>query len=72
MPTLSKVSSPESKLIKALRDIVAETMSYPPTRPIDGESYLPPELIEQAQKALALYGLDIERNSAMATQGGAA
>jgi hypothetical protein len=62
---LPKVNGFEFELIKALRAIVAETMAYPPCRPHDAESYLPPELIEQAQKALSWYGLDIECNPAM-------
>jgi hypothetical protein len=57
----------EFELIKALRAIVSETMAFPPVRPSSAESYLPPELITQAQDALKLYGLHIERNPDMMT-----
>lgn len=41
-------------LIAALSAIVVETMDYPPAKPSSGDSYLPPELIEAAQRALEL------------------
>ena len=69
MQTPNKVNESEFELIKALRAIVAETMAFPPCRPTDSDSYLPPDLIDKAQKALALYGLDIERNHAMVASG---
>ena len=40
--------------------IVMETMDNPPLRPHSINSYLPPLLIERAQSALKLYGLDIK------------
>lgn len=59
---MPKVNGYEFELIKALRAIVAETMAYPPVKPSSCESWLPPELVDQAQKALNLYNLDIDRN----------
>jgi len=51
------VSPREYALIAALQSIVLETMPYPPVRPYSSESYLPEKLVEQAQQALAAYGL---------------
>lgn len=65
------ITERELLLIGVLRAIVAETMAYPPSRPNDADSYLPPELITQAQDALKLYRLDIERNPAMIVGGAA-
>jgi hypothetical protein len=67
-----KVNGFEFELIKVLRSIVAETMAYPPVKPQDSESFLPADLVDQAQAALRLYGLDIDRNDAMDAAGGAA
>lgn len=41
-------------LIAALSAIVVETMDYPPAKPTSTDTYLPPELIEAAQRALEL------------------
>lgn len=66
MPTpANNITGFEFELIKAMRAIVAETMAYPPCRPRDSDSYLPPELVAQAQGALRLYGLNILPNQAM-------
>ena len=59
------ITDRETALIRALRAIVAETMDYPPVRPTDGDSYLPPELVAQAQSALATYNLQLWSNPAM-------
>lgn len=59
----------EFELIRVLRAIVAETMAYPPVRPSSAESYLPSELITQAQDALKLYGLHIDPNPEMMVSG---
>lgn len=72
-PTPAVISkATEAALISALTCIVLETMAYTPVKPIDGESYLPAELIAQAQQALAAYGLNIQRDRSMVAQGGAA
>ena len=55
----------ELDLIRALRAIVAETMAYPPVRPLDSESHLPVELINQAQAALSQFCLAVPSNAAM-------
>ena len=62
----------EAALISALTCIVLETMAFTPVKPIDGDSFLPAELITQAQQALAAYGLRVQASMAMTTQGGAA
>lgn len=67
--TITNISPREHMLIIALRAIMAETMAYPPVRPRSSESYLPPELITQAQDALKFYGLDIDANPAMMASG---
>lgn len=51
------VSAREYALIAALQRIVIETMDYPPVRPIDGDSHIPSDMLEQAQQALSLFGL---------------
>jgi hypothetical protein len=59
------ISGNEATLLHALRCIVTETMAYPPCRPASSDSYLPPDLIEIAKRALALYGQQIEPNELM-------
>lgn len=56
------ITGNEATLLHALRRIVVETMAYPPCRPTSSDSYLPPDLIAEAQQALALYGCQIEAN----------
>ena len=53
---ITNINAAELELIKALRAIVFETMDYPPCSPWSGDSYLPPQLVANAQQALALYG----------------
>jgi hypothetical protein len=57
--TTQTYSLREQRLINALQAIVVETMAYPPVRPYDSESFLPSQLIENAQKALGGYGLQV-------------
>ena len=64
------ITGNEATILHALRRIVTETMAYPPVRPHSADSYLPTEIIETAQRALAIYGMQVEP-SALA-QGGAA
>ena len=59
------ISGNECTLLLVLRAIVKETMAYPPCRPTSSDSYLPPDLIEIAQQALALYGHQVEPNEQM-------
>lgn len=59
------INGNEASLLHALRSIVKETMAYPPCRPASADSYLPPDLVEIAQRALALYGHQIEPNELM-------
>lgn len=40
-------------LVEALRAVQLEVMDYPPTQPISTESYLPPELVQRIERALA-------------------
>lgn len=40
------------QLTDALVPIVMETMAYPPQRPCSSDSYLPPQMIENAQRAI--------------------
>ena len=49
----------EQRLINALQAIVRETMDYPPVRPYDSFSNLPPHLVANAQKALGAYGFQV-------------
>lgn len=53
------LSAREYALICALQRIVLETMDYSPVRPIDGESHLPSDMVEQAQQTLSLFGLRV-------------
>lgn len=55
MPHIEFVSLREQRLISALSAIITEVMDYPATKPISGDSYLPPHMITQAQDALADY-----------------
>lgn len=57
MQTTPTLSDREQRLVSALRSIVIETMDYPPTRPYNNESYLPPQLIQQAQDVLTECGM---------------
>ena len=57
MPFPTKSISPgEDALIAVLQRIVIEAMDYPPVRPHSADSYLPTEMIETAQRALAQGG----------------
>ncbi len=49
-------SARERVLLAAMKAIVLETMAYPPIKPFSADSYLPPDFVEAAQKALAAYG----------------
>ena len=40
-------------LVDALRAVHLEAMDYPPARPISSDSYLPPELVQRIERALA-------------------
>ncbi len=60
MPTTHPISAPEYALISTLACIVLETMDCSPARRINFYSSLPPQLIEQAQQALAAYGYRIQ------------
>lgn len=58
---ITHITDRERALLAALAAIVAETMDWPATTPISGDSYLPDELIEQAQNALEAYGIVLPR-----------
>lgn len=49
----------ERALLTVLRDIVLETMAYPPRPPIDTDSYLPQQLVDAGHSALLGYGCHI-------------
>lgn len=53
------VSAREYALIAALQRIVLETMPHSPLRPSDGDSHIPADMLEQAQGALSLFGLQV-------------
>jgi len=55
----------EYALIAVLTRIVMETMPYPPAKPLSADSYLPPDLIEDAQRVLADYAARVMPNAAM-------
>ena len=55
-----KLTTGEFLLIAVLSAIVHETMAYPPVRPGSDDSFLPADLVEQAQKVLGTYGLRIK------------
>ena len=61
------ISATEYALLGTLACIVLETMDYSPVQRISGDSFLPAELIEQAQQALAAYGKRIQPCKAMMT-----
>jgi len=67
MPTTQPkpISATEYALMGALACIVLETMDYSPAQRIDGDSFLPASLIEQAQQALAAYGQRIQPDKKM-------
>ena len=50
----------QTALIDALKVIVLETMDYSPAAPLSADSHLPPELVEKARLALALYGVRVK------------
>lgn len=64
------ITGNEATILHALRRIVTETMAYPPTRPHSADSYLPPDMIETAQRALSAYDMQVQPSALM--QGGAA
>lgn len=41
------------ELVAALQTIVVECMDYPPVKPQSGDSYIPRDMVEAAQAALA-------------------
>lgn len=53
------ITDRERALLAALRAIVAETMDLPAKSPISSDSYLPSELVDSAQAALAAYGAHV-------------
>jgi len=59
---IRNITDNERALLEALQDIVMETMEYPARRPLDSASYLPCELVDKAQQALAGYGLQLFDN----------
>lgn len=65
MPAQHHITATEYALLGTLACIVLETMDYSPAQRLSGESYLPPQLIEQAQQALAAYGKRIPPCKAM-------
>jgi len=67
VPTIhpKPISATEYALISTLACIVLETMDYSPAQRINGDSFLPAALVEQAQQALAAYGHRIQPCKAM-------
>jgi hypothetical protein len=49
----------ESALIAVLARIVIEAMEHPPVRPSSTDSYLPPELVADAQAVLHRVGASV-------------
>ncbi len=64
-PHPGPISAPEYALLSSLACIVLETMNYSPAQRINGDSFLPAILVEQAQQALAAYGHRIQPCKAM-------
>jgi hypothetical protein len=64
-PHPNPISATEYALISTLACIVLETMDYSPAQRLSTDSYLPPQLIELAQQALAAYGKRIQPCKAM-------
>lgn len=67
MPEIRNINPGEYALIAVLQRIVMETMPYPPTQPTDSNSYLPGQLIEDAQSVLADYKCRVEPIFALGT-----
>lgn len=60
------VSPREQALLEALERIVLEAMHYSPVRRMDSDSYLPECLVENANKALAIYGMRVQPSQMVA------
>ena len=60
LPANPQITPREQALLEALQRIVLETMYYSPVRPMDGDSYLPEHMVVAANKALAVFGLDVK------------
>lgn len=58
-PCRPSISAREFALVAVLHRIVIETMDFPPTKAVSACSYLPGEMLEQAQKTLSLFGLRV-------------
>lgn len=63
--TTHHITATEYALLGTLACIVLETMDYSPAQRLSADSYLPPQLIEQAQQALAAYGKRIQPDKSM-------
>ena len=63
LPCNPHITPREQALIDALQRIVLETMHYSPQRRLDADSYLPEEMVEDAQRALAGFGLRVQIDS---------
>ena len=56
----------EHALLEALERIVLEAIHYSPVQRMDFDSYLPECLVENANKALATYGMRVQPSQVVA------
>lgn len=49
---MAKIITPQAALLVALKAIVTECMDFPPEPRYSHDSYLPPHLLEAAQRAI--------------------
>lgn len=66
LPCDPKATPREVALLEALESIVLETMHYSPVQQMDSTSYLPECLVENANKALAIYGMRVQPSQMVA------
>jgi len=60
LPCYPDLTEREITLAEALERIVLEAMDYTPVRRLDGDSYLPSFMVNQAQAALATCGMRVK------------
>ena len=66
LPCHPGTSPREIALLEALERIVLEAMHYSPVQRMDSDSYLPECLVENANKALAIYGMRVKPSQVVA------
>ena len=66
LPANPQITPREQALLEALERIVLEAMHYSPVQRMDSDSYLPECLVENANKALAIYGMRVQPSQVVA------